>query len=338
MSFTVRERKMDSMNPDRTPLVSVIMPAYNTAHLITASLNSVFAQDYQNLEIMVVNDGSPDTRELEAVLSRYQDRIVYIRQENKRAAGARNTAIQRAQGDLLAFLDSDDVWFADHLSSQLKLFAEYPQLDLVYSNCFVSTDSDTTFMELSPSTCEARFESLVEERCQIPISTVVARKQAVEKAGLFDESLARCDDYDMWLRVAFHGGKIGYTRKVQARLNQGRADSLGIAKVKMLEADWEILQKIDRDLPLSHIERRCVRQRLGEVRGHCLLEEGKVQLDEGNFRKAKDLFAEANVHLQRSRLSLIRFSLALAPNLTRKLINFVRWCRQQGRSPATAQG
>lgn len=310
------------------------MPTYNTAHLIAASLESVFAQTFQDIEIIVVNDGSPDTAELERALRPYRDRIIYIRQDNKRAAGARNAAIRQARGHLMAFLDSDDLWFPDHLASQVKLFEESPDLDLVYCDCFNWADpgSQETFMERCPSRGHAGFDSLVEERCQIPVSTVVARKSIIEKAGFFDENLVRCDDYDMWLRVAFHGGRIGYSRKVQARLNQGRANSLGVVSTRMLETDGIILEKLDRELPLTDQERRCIRKRVVEIRGQYLLEEAKLQLDQGNFQKAKDLLAEANVHSRRFLLRWIQFSLGLAPNLSGKLINFARRLRQNVRS------
>jgi len=334
VSSTALEPKKPAPKANYAPLVSVIMPAFNTAHLIGPSLDSVLAQTYQNVEIIVVNDGSPDTPELEAVLAPYQERIIYVRQENKRAAGARNTAIARSQGELLAFLDSDDLWFADHLSSQVKLFEANPDLDLVYSDCFAWADpgSQETFMQACPSQGEAGFDALVEERCQIPVSTVVARKRIIEKAGPFDENLIRCDDYDMWLRVAFHGGKIGYSRTVQARLSQGRPDSLGLANAKMLEADWIILEKLLRSLPLSEEQRKFVRKRADQLRGQYLLEEAKLQLESGNFRDARNLLAEANVHLQRFVLSLTQLSLGLAPNTAGKLIIFARRVRQQARS------
>src|SRR5690242_14059457 len=116
------------------PTVSIIIPAYNTANLIKGCLDSVFAQTYTDVETLVVNDGSPDTPALATVLAPYQDRITYIVQENKRAAGARNTAIAKAKGEFLAFLDSDDSWYPHHLASQMKQFDENPSLDLVYAN------------------------------------------------------------------------------------------------------------------------------------------------------------------------------------------------------------
>ena len=243
-----------------TPKISVIMPAYNTARLIAASLDSVLQQTFQDFEVLVVNDGSPDTPELEGVLEPYLEKIVYIKQENKRAAGARNTAIRRARGEFLAFLDSDDIWLPDHLSSQMKLFTEDPNVRLVYATAsrLLIQSGPYEFMERCPSQGSATFDALIVERCQIPISTVVARKSALVKAGLFDEGLVRCDDYDMWLRTAFHGGKIGYSRKVQARLNEGRPGSLGVSDAKMAEACWIILEKAKQALPLTDVDREIV--------------------------------------------------------------------------------
>src|SRR5215472_371797 len=110
---------MPSTNSQSTPRISVIMPSYNTAHLIGGSLDSVFQQTFTDFEVVLVNDGSPDTPQLEKVLSpylsSYPEKLIYIRQENKRCAGARNTAIGRARGEFLAFLDSDDSWTPDHL-------------------------------------------------------------------------------------------------------------------------------------------------------------------------------------------------------------------------------
>src|SRR5215469_1331006 len=218
----------NSINHIPAPKVSIIMPAYNTAGLIGNCLNSVFAQTFTDFEVIVVNDGSPDTPELEKVLAPYMDRIVYIKQVNKRAAGARNTAIARARGEFLAFLDSDDSWLPEHLASKMKLFESDPSLDFVSGNGLRIADPtrQVEFMDACPCHGPLNFEALVAERCHISVSTVLVRRSAITKAGGFDETLARCDDYDMWLRTAFHGAKMAYTRDVQARLNGGRPGSL----------------------------------------------------------------------------------------------------------------
>jgi len=307
------------------PRVSVIMPSYKTAHLIAASLDSVLQQTFSDFEIIVVNDGSPDTAELEKALEPYSSRIIYIKQENKRAGGARNTAIGKARGEFVAFLDSDDIWFPDHLGFQMQMFKEDPKLDLVYCNCLSVGDPDHPheFMSRCPSEGPATFLALALERCQIPVSTVVARKSVLIRAGLFDESLTRCDDYDMWLRAAFHGARIGYTKRVQARLADGRPGSLGASSAGMVQAYWRILQKADQTLPMDHNDREVVRKRANEIHGQYLLEEGKLCLRQGRFEEAKKLLSEANSHLRRRKISLILFGLSIAPGATNKLASLV---------------
>jgi glycosyltransferase involved in cell wall biosynthesis len=310
-----------------TPKVSVIIPAYNTAQFVSACLDSVFAQTFGDFEVLVVNDGSPDTPQLEFALQPYREKIIYIVQENKRAAGARNTAIRRSRGEFLAFLDSDDSWLPGHLASQMELFQNDPELGMVYSNAVALRDEKRgkTFMEGCPSEGPATFEALVVERCQIPISTVVARKSALLKAGLFDETLLRCDDYDMWLRIAFSGVKIGYGRTVQARLNAGRPDSLSVSDLKMTEASWKIIEKTGRLLPLNEKQRELVSQRAAEMRARYLYEEGKLQLRDRNPQRARELFAEANLYLRTTKLKLAVQGLKLAPQSASALIEV--WSR-----------
>jgi glycosyltransferase involved in cell wall biosynthesis len=316
---------MGNEQAQATPRVSIIIPSYNTANLIAGCLDSIFAQTFRDFEAIVVNDGSPDTPELEKVLQPYIDRIVYIKQVNKRAAGARNTAIAKARGEFLAFLDSDDTWLPMHLESQMKQFDADPALCLVYSNAVFTGNParEVEFMQRCPSSGEAGFEAQVVERCQIPVSTVVARKSAILKAGGFDESLTRCDDYNMWLRTAFYGGKVGYVRQVQARMADGRPGSLGLARVKMAEAYWMILEKADQDLPLSPAQRKLVRDRAAQIRAHYLLEDGKIHLSARDFSKARERFSEANRYLGKAKLSLVLFGLKVAPNATSRLFAYL---------------
>jgi glycosyltransferase involved in cell wall biosynthesis len=321
---------MQATQSNAAPRISVIIPSYKTAHLIAECLDSVLAQTYKDFEVLVVNDGSPDTPELERVLQPYMGRIVYIKQENKRAAGARNTGIQHARGEFLAFVDSDDSWYPDHLAAQMQLFAEDPSLDLVYANALQFGDpaGDREFVEKCPSTGPATFEALIVGRCQIASSTVVARKQAIVKAGLFDEKLPRCDDYEMWVRAAFSGARIGYSRTVQARLFIARPGSLSQSRAKMTEAYWSILEKFRRTLPLNDADRAVVDKRAAEIRARYLLEEGKCNLEERKFDKARQLIAEANTYLRKSSLSLAVLGLSVAPRATWKLISCWNWIRR----------
>ena len=308
------------------PEVSIIIPAYNTAALIPECLKSVFAQTYADFEVIVVNDGSPDTPDLEKALAPYLSRIVYITQQNKRAAGARNTAIRNAKGNFLAFLDSDDVWLPEHLVLQMNLFRQEPGLDLVYADAMVGDGQHSwRFMEKCPSRGEATFRAFVMEGCQIPVSTVVARKSAIIRARMFDEDLKCYDDYDMWLRTAFYGGKIGYGRQVQARLSGKRPGSLSQSLPKLAEAYCLILKKALQSLPLSSEDRAVLTNRLVESRATYQMEEAKLQLRSGQFGRARELFREANLHFRRPEVNLAVFALSVAPGTTYKL--FETWTR-----------
>jgi len=322
--LTERQATVRGARVVATPAVSVIIPAYKTAHLIANCLDTVFAQTYTNFETIVVNDGSPDTPELEKVLAPYLDRIIYIKQENKRAAGARNNAIRQARGGFVAFLDSDDTWYPEHLGTQMKLFADDPTLDLTYSDGLMLLDGgqQRKFTDKNPSAGEATFAALVEERCQIPISTVVARKAALERAGLFDEKLPRCDDYDMWVRTAFCGAKIGYSPELGGTIFADRPGSLSLSRVKMVEAYWSILEKFRNTLPLSATDRAVVESRAAEIKARYLLEEGKRKAQEGNFADARKLISEANRRFHRSSLGLVVFGLSVAPQVTAKLMSY----------------
>jgi glycosyltransferase involved in cell wall biosynthesis len=319
---------MEATQPSPPPKVSIIIPSYKTAGMIAACLDSAFRQTYSDFEAVVVNDGSPDTPELEKVLQPYLDRIVYIKQENKRCAGARNNAIRNARGEFVAFLDSDDTWMPDHLASQMQLFTDDPSLDLVYCDGILMLDAEERkFMDKNPSSGEATFEALIVERCQIPISTVVARKRTIVDAGLFDEKLPRCDDYDMWVRSAFIGAKIGYTRKLGARFFVGRPGSLSQSKARMIEGYWNILEKFKRTLPLKDADREVVEKRAAQIRARYLLEEGKCKLEERQFEQGRQLISEANDYLHKPSLRMAVIGLGIAPGATAKLMSFWRRIR-----------
>jgi glycosyltransferase involved in cell wall biosynthesis len=259
------------------------------------------------------------------------ERIVYLKQENKRAAGARNHAIGQARGEFVAFLDSDDTWMPEHLSTQMQMFADDPTLDLVYANGLLVGDPvhEYEFMEKSPSNGPATFEALIMGRCSVSISTVVARKRILVEAGLFDETLRQSDDYDMWVRSAFKGARIGYSRQLGARFFIGRPGSLSQSKAKMTEGYWKILEKYKRTLPLNDADREMVEKRADDIRAKYLLEEGKSKLEERQFDEGRQLIAEANGHLQWPSLSAAVLGLRFAPGTTMKLMEFWRWIKRR---------
>ena len=193
------------------------MPAYRVAEYIGAALDSILAQTFKDYEIIIVNDGSPDTDEFELALEPYRKSVIYIKQENGGPSAARNVAIQKARGEFLAFLDADDYWEPNYLEQQLAFLEKNRSVDLVYSDALLVGGSPLaghTFMEVTPSEGEATFESLLGGRCTIILSGTVVRRQAVIDAGLFNEGLRYAEDYDLWLRIAKQGSRLAYQEQV----------------------------------------------------------------------------------------------------------------------------
>lgn len=310
-----------------SPTVSVIIPAYNTASLIAAALDSVLAQTFRSFEAIVVNDGSPDTADLERALAPYLGRIVYIVQNNRRAAGARNTGIRHARGEYLAFLDSDQVWFPRLLESQMRLFEQDPSPDLVYANEVAIRPGSRrieTFMEFCPSRGPCTFESLVREDCHIPVSTVVARKRAIVEAGLFDEGLRCCDDYEMWLRVAHGGGRIAYQLEPLCSASYGRPGSLGTNELNTSKAAVQILAKFE-DMELSPAARAAVEERAARERALLDLVQAKLQLQSNQLTEAAESLRKANTYFRNPKYRMALVGLRAAPSLARQGVRLWIW-------------
>lgn len=101
------------------PLISVVIPTYNRAHYVCEAIDSVLAQTYKNIEIIAVDDGSTDNTK--DIIQQYSSRIKYIYQNNAGPSAARNNGIKQSNGDLIAFLDSDDIWLAEKLERQVEI-------------------------------------------------------------------------------------------------------------------------------------------------------------------------------------------------------------------------
>jgi glycosyltransferase involved in cell wall biosynthesis len=194
--------KANTEESQSTELVSVIIPAYNVAHYIGETLDSVFAQTYPHLEVIVVNDGSPDTSELEKVLEPYRDRIVYLTQENRGLSGARNTGLRAAKGALVALLDADDLWLPSYVEEQARYLRNNPDKHLVYCDAEIFGEGiapGVYYMQLNPNIGDATAEAIISKRCTVFVS-VTARAAALRELG-FDESLRSCEDFDCWIRM-----------------------------------------------------------------------------------------------------------------------------------------
>ena len=191
------------------PTVSVIIPTYNNAAYLAEAIESVIAQTFRDIEIIVINDGSTD--QTDQVMSAYLNRVVYIRQTNLGPSAARNRGITQAQGKYLAFLDADDIFLPNKIDLQISFLEAHPEIDLVYSDGVrfkinrgrkttlpLSTTGDLFIIRSAPD--QYVFHLMIHNI--FPIDTVLIKRECVVKVNGFDETLTAFEDWDFWFRIA----------------------------------------------------------------------------------------------------------------------------------------
>lgn len=184
------------------PTVSVIIPTYNRADLLAAAIESSLAQTVGFIEVIVVDDGSVD--ETSTVLAGFCDRVQTVTHySNRGISAARNSGIRLARAPLIAFLDSDDTWHQDKLERQLAFLSRNPGVGVVAARArWVGSDGSKIGggHPRSPTDGAVRFEDILAARFGLT-SSVVIRREVLDRIGGFDESLDTAEDYDLWLRA-----------------------------------------------------------------------------------------------------------------------------------------
>jgi glycosyltransferase involved in cell wall biosynthesis len=215
-----------------TPLVSVILPTYNRAGLLSRAIQSVLSQTFVHWELIVWDDGSNDhTEEVVKTVSDERTRFFYA--QNNGVAYARNRAIEASRGKYLAFLDSDDEWCQDKLADQAAALNNYPAIDILFGD-FLNTNMGTgerhrAFQEYPHSLGSLKSEqisdrlflvrddivkSLVIENF-IATDTVMLRREILARTGGFREGLRNSEDFELWWRLGLAGCRFGYLDKIQ---------------------------------------------------------------------------------------------------------------------------
>jgi len=185
------------------PLISVIIPTFNRAHLLRRAVKSVLNQTYARFEVIIINDGSSD--DTKEVISQFDDeRIRYKNQKNKGVSAARNKGIMLARGEYIAFLDDDDEWFPRKLERQVHAFARAPKkVGLVYTGfkfkIFDSSMLPPNFLLTRNGNVHRHLFSI--DSCAIP-SIIMVRKSCFEKCGKFNENLLAGEDRDFGFRLS----------------------------------------------------------------------------------------------------------------------------------------
>lgn len=187
----------------RTPaLVTVVMPVYNVGPYVAEAIHSVLSQTYQALELIVVDDGSTDDT-VERVAAHHDPRLHLLRQANAGSSAARNSGIAHGTGELIAFIDGDDVWLPDKLARHVAYLRDHSDADLTFAwSRIVDENGDDTGRASVRAAGIVPFERLFALNVVGNGSAVVLRRDALDRAGLFDEQLRAAVEHDVWLRVS----------------------------------------------------------------------------------------------------------------------------------------
>jgi glycosyltransferase involved in cell wall biosynthesis len=182
------------------PLVTVVVAVYNAERFLREALDSVLAQDYEPLEVIVVDDGSTDRS---GEIARSYPRLRYLRQENGGPAAARNAAIAFARGELLAVADADDVQLPHRLSLQVGYLLEHPEVSVTLGR--------QEWITPPPGAARDRIWGDLDG---VPLASMVARARAVREVGGYDPALRTAEDVDLLVRLRERGHRLAIVPEV----------------------------------------------------------------------------------------------------------------------------
>ncbi|MBE0411237.1 MAG: glycosyltransferase [Anaerolineales bacterium] len=234
-------------------LVSIIIPSFNQASYLGEALQSVLAQTYQQFEAIVVDDGSTDNTP-EIARSFTDARIRYVRQKNLGLSAARNTGLQHAQGNFLAYLDSDDQFLPRKLEILVAEMTAHPELGLVAGQSIPIDEMGNKIGSIFATPLRADPSQLLLGN-PLHVGSVLVRRDWQIKAGFFDESLRSYEDWDMWLRLLRLGCPMGWVDNPVSLYRFHRQQMTRIGS-QMTAATFAVLDKTYSDPTLPEDWRR----------------------------------------------------------------------------------
>jgi len=238
------------------PCVSVIIPTYNRRDYVQEAIDSVLAQTHTDYEIIVVDDGSTDGTG-EALRARYGDRIRYVWQENQGESVARNRGIEMAQGEYVAFLDSDDLWLPEKLEKEVPVLEASHDAVLVFTPAWPVDAGGQRLSDIAISGGIDRNKLTLEALCMENAlgsagSTALVRRGSLERVGGFDRSIRYSEDWDLWLRLR-QRGCFAFVQEPLAHIRQHAGSQFHGRDPKSLDkrliSQMRILQKTFENWP-----------------------------------------------------------------------------------------
>lgn len=182
------------------PSVSVVIPCYRQSHFLSDAIGSALQQDHPKVEVVVVDDGSPDNAEEHV---RRFPGVVYIRQANAGLAAARNAGLRVSTGDFVTFLDADDRLLPGAITAGMSLFRQNPRFGFVAGHFrFIGPNGDIVASPAARASSSNHYMELIRDYFVGPPGAIIFRRAALEQVGSFDPSISQAADYEMALRVA----------------------------------------------------------------------------------------------------------------------------------------
>lgn len=226
--------------------VTVIIPTYKRLDYLQQAIKSVLQQTYQQFTCLIVNDYPGDRQAIESLLAEINDeRLRSIDSNSQGGNAARNKGIRAAQGDLIAFLDDDDLWRADKLAKHVRQHQNNPQVGLVYSGLIQKWDKDLlpSKMALPSLPSEPVTTAMMGGTfCPYTTSSVTVLRQCFEQCGLFDENLVSFQDWDMWYRIA-QKYQFGYVNEPLVEFRQHLGDRTSKTLARRVEGLEQLIDK-----------------------------------------------------------------------------------------------
>ncbi len=203
--------------------ISVIIPSYNRAHVLDRAIQSVLGQTTPAQEVIVVDDGSGD--DTAAMMTERFPQCRYIKQDNRGVSAARNTGINAAHGEWLAFLDSDDEWLPGKLAAQRELLRQHTEIQICHTEeIWIRNGRRVNPMKKHFKSGGHIFQNCL-PLCVISPSSVVIHRDLFTEIGAFDEELPACEDYDLWLRICARH-PVAFVEQPQINKYGGHDDQL----------------------------------------------------------------------------------------------------------------
>ncbi|MFW6164044.1 MAG: glycosyltransferase family 2 protein [Planctomycetota bacterium] len=291
------------------PTVSVVIPAFNAERFLGQTLDSVLAQTYGDFEVVVVDDGSTDGTK--AMVRRRGEPVRLVEQANAGPSAARNRGVREARGELVAFVDADDLWLPEKLALQVPLFDPEGRVGLVYCHC----DRMDAEGRVLPTPHPARpqgdvfLDFLVRNHC--PTSGAVVRREVFLELGGFPEDMVWAEDWHLWLRIA-RGYEFAAVEAVLVR-HRVHASALTVRLDEAYQGARQVLETAleGRDGPEARAHRRRGLHRLDR-------NQGLVWLAAGEARRARRCLTAAVRNGPTDPHAVLGWTATLLPALVRR--------------------